>query len=294
MWLPGEPLCARPGCRSRHSAGNPSSENREWWRKLVREVRRTHSSKVGLVWMLDANGKVRSHDCNAIGSCAAEKENDNGLMLREAPMEFDMFLPATFGECAEDENDQWTWISTFGTTHLLRPLWTLPQCALIIDLWHATSLWVMEKVASGMIGDSVDMIGMRCNLMKRVRGFGQCCSTLSVLTGLLKLTHIWHVRMHASYTLHGNVLRNSASRRKRLGFLITRWNSFNRSAPPCECGRNFDASGVGVRCKESLCYGELCKVAKSPFSCCKCGKRECVPCGASLQTKRRCHVFVLS
>ena len=51
------------------------------------------------MWTLDANGKVGSHDCNAIGSLAAERENDNALMLREALLEFDMFLPATFGEC---------------------------------------------------------------------------------------------------------------------------------------------------------------------------------------------------
>ena len=112
-------VVAHAPCNARHSAGNPSSENREWWRKLVREVRRTHNSKVSLVWMLDANGKVGSHECSAIGSYAAEKENDNGLMLREALMEFDMFLPATFGECAEEENDQWTWTSTVGTTHRL-------------------------------------------------------------------------------------------------------------------------------------------------------------------------------
>ena len=85
----------------------------------MREVRRTHSSKVSLVWMLDANGKVGSDECNAVGSYAAEKENDNGLMLREALLEFDMFLPATFGECAEEETDQWTWTSTVGTTHRL-------------------------------------------------------------------------------------------------------------------------------------------------------------------------------
>ena len=54
----------------------------------MREVRRTHSSKVSLVWMLDANGKVGSDECNAVGSYAAEKENDNGLMLREALLEF--------------------------------------------------------------------------------------------------------------------------------------------------------------------------------------------------------------
>ena len=85
----------------------------------MREVRRTHSSKVSLVWMLDANGKVGSDECNAVGSYAAEKENDNGLRLREALLEFDMFLPATFGECAEEETDQWTWTSTVGTTHRL-------------------------------------------------------------------------------------------------------------------------------------------------------------------------------
>ena len=125
MWPPDgttyalDVVVARAPCNVRHSAGDPSSENREWWKKLAREVRRTHSSKVSLVWMLDANGKVGSHECSAIGSHAAEKENDNGLMLREALMEFDMFLPATFGQCAEEENDQWTWPSTVGTTHRL-------------------------------------------------------------------------------------------------------------------------------------------------------------------------------
>ena len=41
-------VVAHAPCNARHSAGNPSSESREWWR----EVRRTHSSKVSLVWML--------------------------------------------------------------------------------------------------------------------------------------------------------------------------------------------------------------------------------------------------
>ena len=77
----------------------------------MREVRKAHNPKVGLVWLIDANGKVGSHESSAIGSYAAEKENDNGLMLREALMEIDMFLPATFGACAEGENDQWTWTS---------------------------------------------------------------------------------------------------------------------------------------------------------------------------------------
>ena len=40
-------------------------------------------------------------------------------MLREALMEFDMFLPATFGECVREEHDQWTWTSSIGTTHRL-------------------------------------------------------------------------------------------------------------------------------------------------------------------------------
>ena len=30
-----------------------------------------------------------------------------------------MFLPATFGECAKEENDQFTWTSTVGTSHQL-------------------------------------------------------------------------------------------------------------------------------------------------------------------------------
>ena len=59
---------------ARHSAGHPNSENREWWRSLVREVRRTYSSDAGLVWMVDANGKVGSYECNAIGSHAAERK----------------------------------------------------------------------------------------------------------------------------------------------------------------------------------------------------------------------------
>ena len=50
----------------------PAAKDREWWKKLVREVRRTHRSKASLVWMLDASGKVGSHECNAIGSYAAE------------------------------------------------------------------------------------------------------------------------------------------------------------------------------------------------------------------------------
>ena len=112
-------VVAHAPCNVRHSAGDPDSENRVWWRKLVREVRKVHNPEVGLVWMIDANGKVGSHECNAIGCLAAEKENDNGLMLREALMEFEMFLPATFVDGAGEENDQWTWTSTVGTTHRL-------------------------------------------------------------------------------------------------------------------------------------------------------------------------------
>ena len=67
-------------CNARHSAECTNSENPEWWRSLVREVRRTCSSDAGLVWMLDASGKVGSHECDAIGSHAAERENDNGLI----------------------------------------------------------------------------------------------------------------------------------------------------------------------------------------------------------------------
>ena len=84
----------------RHSASDPDSENRAWWKILAREVWKAHNPEVGLVWMIDANGKVGSYECNAIGCIAAEKENDNGLMLREASMELEMFLPATFTGCA--------------------------------------------------------------------------------------------------------------------------------------------------------------------------------------------------
>ena len=192
-------------------------------------------------------------------------------------MEFDLFLPATFGECAEDENDQWTWTSTAGTTHRLDYVaqsdnfrsngvrgfveTSVDQCALIIDLWHATSFWLMEKAASGMIGDSLDMIGMRCNRMKRAQCVGECCSTLPVLTGLLTLTHIWHFINAARQCF----AKQCKPKKKAWISDLTRWNSCGRSAPPCECGRNFDASGVGMHCKESLWYGELCKVAKSNF-----------------------------
>ena len=112
-------VVAHVPCNVRHSADDPDSENRVWWRKLVREVRKAHNPEVGLIWMIDANGKVGSHECNAIGGHAAEKENDNGLMLREALMDFEMFLSATFGVGVEGENDQWTWTSSVGTTHRL-------------------------------------------------------------------------------------------------------------------------------------------------------------------------------
>ena len=174
---------------------------------------------------------------------------------------------------------------------LLRPLWTLPQCALIIDLWHATSLWVM-KAASGMIGDNVDMIGMRCNLMKRVRGLGQCCRTPCIDWTVDTDSHL---ALHNAYILHAarQCFAKQCKPKKKAWISDHSMNSFDRSAPPCACGQNFDASGVGARCRECLWCGELCKVAKSPSSNCKCGKREYVPYGASLQTKRRCHVCVL-
>ena len=121
----------------------------------------------------------------------------------------------------------------------------------------ATSPWLKKKGASGMIGGSVDMIEMRCNLLRRVQGLEQCCSMLPVLIGMWTLIHIWQCRMPTSYTLLNSVLRNNARRRKKFGFLITRWNLFGGSALPCECGQNFDVSGVGVLCRESLWCGEM-------------------------------------
>ena len=112
-------VVAHAPCNVRHSAGDPGSENRAWWKRLAREIRKAHNPEAGLVWMIDANGKVGWHECNAVGCLAAEKENDNGLMLREALMELEMFLPATFGDCAGGESEQWTWTSTVGTTHRL-------------------------------------------------------------------------------------------------------------------------------------------------------------------------------
>ena len=78
-------VVAHAPCNVRHSASDPDSENRAWWKKLAREIRKAHNPEVGLVWMIDANGKVGSYECSAIGCTAAWKENDNGLMLREAP-----------------------------------------------------------------------------------------------------------------------------------------------------------------------------------------------------------------
>ena len=157
-------------------------------------------------------------------------------MLREALMEFDMFLPATFGKCAEEENDQWTWTSTVGTTHRLdyvalsdnfrnndvrafvetsidlatmRPDHRLVACDITLG---------QEEGANGMIGGNVDMIETRCNLSRRVRGLDPCCSMLPVLIELLTLIHIWQCRMLTSYTLLSNVLRNNARRRKSLDF----------------------------------------------------------------------------
>ena len=196
-------------------------------------------------------------------------------------MEFDLFLPATFGECAEDENDQWTWTSTAGTTHRLDYVAQsdnfrsngvrgfvetfVDQCALIIDLWHATSFWLMEKATSGMIGDSLDVIGMRCNRMKRAQCVGQCCSTLPVLTRLLTLTHIWHFRMHTSHTLLGNVLRNSASRRKKLGFLIS-LNGTRAAEAHRRASVDGTSTQVALECiAKNLCGMESCARWQNPI-----------------------------
>ena len=176
-------------CNACHSAECPDRENREWWRSLVREVRRTHSSDAGLVWMLDANGKVGSHECNAIGSHAAERENDNGLMLREALLEFDMFLPATFGECVREEHEQWTWALSVGTIHQLDYVALSDNLrsngvrAFVDDSVDLATMrpdhrlvaceFTLGWAANGTIDESVGTIGMQSNLSKLARGFGR-------------------------------------------------------------------------------------------------------------------------
>ena len=134
--------------------------------------------------------------------------------------------------------------------------------------------------------DSVDMIGMRYNPTKLVRGFGQCCSTLPMSIGLLTLTRILRCRMHTSCTLLDNALRNSANLRKKAWISDYSMDSFERSVPPCGCGRIYDAGGDGVLCKEFSWCGELHKEAKSPYSSCRCIEHECVPCVTSSQTIR--------
>ena len=49
-------VVAHAPCNVRHSARDPDSENRAWWKKLAREIRKAHNPEIGLVWMIDANG----------------------------------------------------------------------------------------------------------------------------------------------------------------------------------------------------------------------------------------------
>ena len=112
-------VVAHAPCNVRHSAGIPSNENREWWKNWYERSVEPIAPRLVSFGCLMPMVKLGRTNCSAIGSYAAEKENDNGLMLREALMESDMFLPATFGKCVEEENDQWTWTSTVGTTHRL-------------------------------------------------------------------------------------------------------------------------------------------------------------------------------
>ena len=129
---------------------------------------------------------------------------------------------------------------------MLRPLSTLPQCALTIVLWSATSQWVRGKVASGLTGGSVVMIERRCSLSKRVQSSEQCCNKHHVLTGRLMSIHIWHCRLLTFCTLLDNVLLISVSRGKRLGSLNARWNLFGRNVLLYVCGLTFGASGAGA------------------------------------------------
>ena len=80
-------------------------------------------------------------------------------------------------------------------------------------------------------------------------------ATLQVMLGTLLGTLNGETRE----TLLGNALRRSASPRKRLGSLITRLSSFDRSGPPCGCGLIFD----GALCRESWRCGGLRSVARS-------------------------------
>ena len=121
-----------------------------------------------------------------------KEKTTNCLMLREALMEFDMFLPATFGECVREEHEQWTWASSVGTIHQLDyvalsdslrsngvralvddsvDLATMrPDHRLVALRVHLGSgrRWRMARSTK-----SVGTIGMQSNLSKLARGFGR-------------------------------------------------------------------------------------------------------------------------
>ena len=61
-------------------------------------------------------------------------------------MEFDMFLPATFGECVREEHEQWTWASSVGTTHRL-------DCFSLSDNFRCDGV-------RAFVEDSVDLAAM--------------------------------------------------------------------------------------------------------------------------------------
>ena len=98
-------------CNARHSADNPNSENREWWRSL--ELTAPKLASCGCWTPMARLGRMSAT------RSAVLRENDSGLMLREALMEFDMFLLATYGKCVGGETDLWTWTLSVGTTHRL-------------------------------------------------------------------------------------------------------------------------------------------------------------------------------
>ena len=88
--------------------GHEKSERCEFWESLSNTL--TAMQADGMLGrtmiLIDANGRVGSHPCLAIGDVEQEAENDNGSQLREVLSSFDLFAVNTFWPAG------WTWQST--------------------------------------------------------------------------------------------------------------------------------------------------------------------------------------
>ena len=119
----------------------PADERTRWWQEAERLLCSFAKSDDEVLLLMDANARVGSMPCQAIGSVGAEKETPNGTLLREFLESWRLFLPAT---APVHTGQDWTWTSPRGT-HARIDYVAVPQAwaptvvasSVLVDIEHA-------------------------------------------------------------------------------------------------------------------------------------------------------------